>query len=286
MSFTRESSTVPSMLRQGGAAIDPAAVRRHILGMAYRANTPHIACAFSLVELLTTLYNHFLRVNPEQPEDPERDILILSKGHGVMAQYACYRELGWLKEEQLAQYGTDGSSLHGICEYKTPAFEVSSGSLGHGLPIAVGMALGLKRLGKGHRKVYCIVGDGEMNEGPMWESLLFAGHHRLDNLVVIVDANAYQAMGRIEDVLSLEPFCGKFEAFGFHALECDGHDLAALRASLAELHQDAASGRPKALVARTIKGKGVSYMEANNLWHYARLTPELLDHALKEIQQS
>jgi transketolase len=157
---------------------------------------------------------------------------------------------------------------------------VTSGSLGHGLPIATGIAFGLKRLGS-DRRVYCIVGDGEMNEGPMWEALLFAAHQRLDNLTVIVDANKYQAMGRTEDVLGLEPLASKFEAFGFTARECNGHDMDALATSLSEIMRSAA--RPAALVARTTKGHGVSFMADDNRWHYTRLTRQDYVNAIAEL---
>jgi transketolase len=161
-----------------------------------------------------------------------------------------------------------------------PGCEVTSGSLGHGLPIACGIAFGLKRKGS-DRRVYCIVGDGEMNEGPMWEALLFAAHQKLDNLVVIVDANQFQAMGRTEDVLALEPLPAKFEAFGCRTVECDGHDPAALGRALASLAEP--TGTPGAIVARTLKGHGVSFMAGDNRWHYTRLSDEIYNRALAEL---
>ena len=157
--------------------------------------------------------------------------------------------------------------------------EVSAGSLGHGLPVAVGYALGKRRLNEsGH--VYCIVGDGEMNEGSMWEAVLFAGHHKLENLTVIVDANAHQAMGRISDVMNMEPFAAKFAAFGFETYDIDGHNVEVLGKTLSTKP----AGRPRAVIARTVKGKGLSFMEDNNEWHYRRLTPELLEAARQELQ--
>ena len=261
--------------------LDPRKLRAHILNMAFAGNSVHIGCAFSLVEILTALFTSVLRVDLSNVEHPERDRLVLSKGHGVMALYAIYRELGWLDQTHLDQYFSDGSLLHGLSEAKIAGLEVSSGSLGHGLPIAVGMAYGFMRLcGEGvrERHVFCIVGDGEMNEGSVWEALLFAGHHRLRNLTVVVDANAYQAMGPVSSIIDMEPFSAKFRAFGFEVIECDGHDLEKLRSAFEQLFE-----KPKAIIARTVKGKGVSFMEGNNEWHYRRLTPELRAQALREV---
>lgn len=258
----------------------PNTLRRHILRMAFRGQSVHIACAFSLVEICSILYRHFLRYDTATPTSPGRDYLILSKGHGVMALYACFRELGWLTDRDLDSYFQNGTHLRGLCEADVPGCEVTSGSLGHGLPIATGIAFGLKRLGS-NRRVYCIVGDGEMNEGPMWEALLFAAHHKLDNLTVIVDANQYQAMGRTEEVLGLEPLPAKFEAFGFTTRECNGHDTDAMATALKELL--APGSRPTALVARTTKGYGVSFMADDNRWHYTRLTDADYTRALSEL---
>lgn len=245
--------------------------------MAKAGNSVHIACAFSIVEIISTLYSDFLNINDIKKENPDANRFILSKGHGAMAMYAAHYALGTLTDKDLDSYFSDGSLLHGLCEAKVSACEVSSGSLGHGLPIAVGMAMGKKLLNQqGH--IYCLVGDGEMNEGPMWEALLFANHHKLNNLTVIVDANGYQAMGKIDDVLSLEPLNKKFESFGFDSYECDGHNIQSLKEILQKK-----TNLPKAIVARTVKGKGVSFMENNNEWHYRRLTPELFQNAVSEL---
>ena len=248
--------------------------------MAYRGQSVHVACAFSIIEICAVLYGRFLRYDPRAPAWPDRDYLILSKGHGVMAMYACFYEMGWLRDADLDNYFKDGTNLRGLCESDVPGCEVTSGSLGHGLPIACGIAFGLKRKGS-DRRVYCIVGDGEMNEGPMWEALLFAAHQKLDNLVVIVDANQFQAMGRTEEVLGLEPLPAKFEAFGCRTLECDGHDPAAIDIALATLNIP--SGKPGALVARTLKGHGVSFMAGDNRWHYTRLDDEVYARAVAEL---
>src|SRR5438128_9729941 len=169
---------------------DPRSLRRTILRMAHAGNSVHIACAFSLVEILAVLYRSFLNVG-DGPHDPHHDYLILSKGHGVMAQYACLHELGWLADEEMDNYFHDGTRLKGLSDAHVPGLEVSSGSLGHGLSVGVGLALAAKRRGT-RQKCFAIVGDGEINEGPIWEALLFANHFELSNLIVIVDANAYQ----------------------------------------------------------------------------------------------
>ena len=262
------------------ATFDPASLRRHVLRMAFHGQSVHIACAFSLVEICSVLFSRFLRHDPRDPASPDRDYLILSKGHGVMALYACFRELAWLTDDDLDRYFQDGTRWRGLCEADVPGCEVTSGSLGHGLPIATGIAFGLRRL-QSDRRVYCIAGDGEMNEGSMWEAVLFAAHQRLDNLTLIVDANDFQAMGKTADILGLEPLVAKFEAFGFAAAECDGHDPEALARTLASLAT--VRDRPTALVARTTKGHGVSFMAHDNRWHYTRLTADDYARALEEL---
>lgn len=265
--------------------LSPSTLRRGVLEMAYHGKSVHVACAFSLIEMVSVLYRKHLRFNPKDARDPERDYLVLSKGHGVMALYAAFRQLDWISKDTVEKYFSDGSLLHGLSESHIPGLEVTSGSLGHGLPIATGMAFGLKRnagAGGEAKKVFCIVGDGEMNEGSMWEAILFAGHHRLENLTVVVDANGYQAMGKIEDVLGMEPFVDKFRAFGWDAVECDGHSVEALDSALAR----APTGKPRAIVARTIKGKGVSFMENDNRWHYTRLDEENFKAAIAEVARA
>lgn len=262
-------------------SFDPAKLRRTILDMAYAGQTVHIGCAFSIVELLAVLYRNHLRFSPTDPAAPDRDLLVLSKGHGVMAQYACMREIGWIGDEAISGYFSDGSLLKGLSDSRVPGLEVTSGSLGHGLSIAVGMALGAQRDGSGQR-VFAIVGDGEMNEGPNWEAMLFAAQQRLDNLVVLVDENGFQAMGRTEEILNLGDLAGKFAAFGFDVVTIDGHDEAAIDAAISGLLANQSS-RPKAIVARTVKGRGVPFMEDNNIWHYTRLTDETYGAAIAAL---
>lgn len=248
--------------------------------MARAGNTVHIACAFSLVELLAVLYRSYLRTGGD-PDDSTRDYLVLSKGHGVMAQYACMYELGWIDEADIESYFADGTRLKGLSDARVPGLEVTSGSLGHGFPIGVGMALGAKRDGTDQR-TYVVVGDGELNEGTMWEAALFAAHARLRNLTVIVDANGWQAMGRTDEVIELGDLEAKFAAFGFEAATVDGHDESAIDLALRDL--EAREGdRPRALVAKTTKGSGVSFMADDNRWHYTRLDESTFAAAMTEL---
>ena len=260
---------------------EPHSLRRTVLEMAYAGSTVHIACAFSLIEILAVLYRSHLYLGREGPRSPDRDYLVLSKGHGVMAQYACLRELGWLTDQDIRHYFGNGTRLKGLADAHVPGLEVSSGSLGHGLSVGVGLALAAQRKQTG-QKCVAIVGDGEINEGAIWEALLLAAHLELSNLLVIVDENGYQAMGKTTEVLKLGRIAAKFEAFGLETREVDGHDEAALDAVIGELLQHP-SPRPRALVAHTVKGKGVSFMEDDNRWHYTRLNADTYASALAEL---
>jgi transketolase len=248
--------------------------------MAYSASSVHIACAFSIIEILAVLYRSHLRLGAD-PGSADRDYLVLSKGHGVMAQYACLYERGWITEADIDRYFGDGTRLKGLSDAHVPGLEVSSGSLGHGLSVGVGLALAAKRKGTGQR-CFAIVGDGELNEGSIWEALLFANHWQLSNLIVIVDANGQQAMGTTAEVMQLGHIGKKLTTFGFETREVDGHDEAALDTGLAELAKHRSPG-PRAIVANTVKGKGVSFMENDNSWHYRRLTAETCHSALAEL---
>lgn len=262
-------------------AFDPRRLRRTVLQMAYAGSTVHIACAFSIVEILAVLYRSHLRLDPNNPHARDRDYLVLSKGHGVMAQYACLREIGWLTDQDLQDYFGDGTRLKGLSDAHIPGLEVTSGSLGHGLSVGVGLALAARRR-KTDQSCFAIVGDGEINEGSIWEAVLFAAQYELANLLVIVDANGYQAMGRTDEVISLGSITEKFAAFGFEARDVDGHDELALDAAIADLRRRPGN-RPRALVAHTVKGKGVSFMAGDNCWHYTRLKPETYVAALAEL---
>jgi transketolase len=256
-------------------------LRKTVLRMAYAGSTVHIPCAFSIIEILAVLYRSYLRLG-DDPLAPDRDYLVLSKGHGVMAQYACLHELGWLTDNDIQMYFRDGSTLKGLCDAHVPGVEVSSGSLGHGLSVGVGLALAAKRR-RTPQKCFVVVGDGELNEGSIWEALLFAVHFQLSNLFVIVDENQFQAMGATAEVMNLGRISLKLSAFGLETREVDGHNEVALDRTFTELLKSS-SPVPKAVVARTVKGKGVSFMEGNNRWHYTRLTGETYSAALAELE--
>jgi transketolase len=256
-------------------------LRKTVLDMAYAGSTVHIGCAFSIIELLAVLYRNHLRYPGNDPLAACRDYFVLSKGHGVMAQYACLRELGWLKDDACLHYFSDGSELKGLSDSRIPGLEVTSGSLGHGFSVGVGMAMGAKLRGT-DQKTYVLVGDGEINEGPVWEGALFAAHHDLQNFMVIVDENGFQAMGSTREVLKLDSIQAKFKSFGFEAITIDGHDEAIIDGAITQLWASA-SKSPKALIAKTVKGKGVPFMENNNLWHYTRLDPDTYAQALAEV---
>lgn len=261
---------------------NPVQIRRRVLEMAYAGAAVHIACAFSIIELVAVLYRNHLRYPGNDPNAEDRDYLVLSKGHGVMALYACMHELGWLDSSQINNYFKDGSELKGLSDSRVMGLEATTGSLGHGFSVAVGIAMGLQR-NNTDQKVFAIVGDGELNEGAIWEGALVAAHHRLSNLMMIVDENGFQAMGATEDVLALGSIKAKLKAFGFETVEVDGHDELAIDIAITELWSSN-SGRPKALVARTVKGKGVPFMENDNLWHYTRLNSNTFVQALAALE--
>ncbi|MBT4791715.1 MAG: transketolase [Halobacteriovoraceae bacterium] len=256
-------------------------IRRIILEMAYKGNSGHIGCAFSITEIVLVLYSKFLRLDAENPKNVMRDFFVLSKGHGVMSLYACLSELGFVDKTHIENYFQDGSFLHGLGEYGVPGIEASGGSLGHGICVAQGMAFGLKRK-KTDQKVFCLVGDGEINEGSFWETIMFSSHHQLDNLIIIIDANGYQAMGRTKDILDLGELPSKFISFGFDVFVCDGHDERELTLSIENC---CLSKKPSVLIAQTVKGKGVSLFENNNEWHYKKMTNEVYEKATRELSQ-
>ena len=273
------SSPIPAQTVR--PSFDAKVLRKTVLDMAYAGATVHIGCAFSIIELLAVLYRSHLRYPGNNPLAAGRDYLVLSKGHGVMAQYACMRELGWLKDEAFSDYFADGSDLKGLSDSRIPGLEVTSGSLGHGFSVGVGMAMGAKLSGT-DQKTYALVGDGEINEGPIWEGALFAAHHQLKHFMVIVDENGFQAMGRTQEVLGLGSIQAKFESFGFEALSIDGHDEDAIDQAIRQLWASTSSA-PKALIAKTVKGKGVPFMEHNNIWHYTRLNQDSYTQALAAV---
>lgn len=255
-------------------------IRRRVLEMIYRAKSSHIGSGFSMVELLTVLYTKILRVDPARPDWEDRDRFILSKGHACAPLYAALAERGFFPASWLDDFYLDGTRLPGHATHSgVPGIEVSTGSLGHGLPIACGMAYTAKSDQKDYR-VFALLSDGECDEGTTWEAAMFAGHHRLDNLCVIVDYNKIQSLGTVKEVLDLEPFAGKWKAFGWAVEEIDGHDVLQIERALTRLPMQAA--RPTCILAHTVKGKGVSFMENKLLWHYR--TPDTVEMAAAQAE--
>jgi transketolase len=257
-------------------------VRRHVLHMTHRAATAHVGTGLSMADLLAVLYSGILRIEPGQPEDPLRDRFVLSKGHGAAGLYAVLAERAFFPLAALDNYYQNGSALLGHASHKVSGVEVSTGALGHGLAIACGLALGFKR-DAGPQRVFALLSDGECDEGSTWEAALFAPHHRLDNLTVIIDYNKIQSLGRVSDVLALEPFADKWRAFGWETREIDGHDHVAIFDALRTL--PAAVERPTCIIAHTVKGKGVAFMEDKLLWHYRSPNVDELSLALEELER-
>ena len=260
----------------------PIKIRRNILDMAFSGSTVHIGCALCLVEIFSVIYRNHLRYDYTKPDDPKRDFLILSKGHGVMAQYACMKELGWLKDSDLLNYFSDGTKLKGLSDSRVRGLEVTSGSLGHGLSVGVGIALGNK-ISQTKQKTFIIVGDGELNEGSCWEAIQFAGHHALSNICMIVDKNNFQAMDKTSNIINQQNLATQIEAFNFNVTEVDGHNEDDLDNAINDLFS-LQNNKPSCIVANTIKGKGVSFMENKNDWHYLRLDKALYEQALLELE--
>jgi transketolase len=256
-------------------------IRRQVVQMVHAAGASHVGTCVSIADVLGHLYGGVLRVDPAIPSMADRDRVILSKGHGAAAMYAVLAERGFFPIEWLSEYCQDGSHLPGhISHHGVPGVEVSTGSLGHGLSIGAGLALAAKRDGAAWRS-FVILSDGECDEGSIWEAVLFAPHHGLDNLVAIVDYNKIQSFGTVSDVLELAPFADKWRAFRWGVREIDGHDPAQIAAAFAEL--PFVPGKPSVIIANTVKGKGVSFMEDKLLWHYRPPNAEQLAQALKEI---
>jgi transketolase len=263
-----------------------AQVRIEALYMVERAGAAHIGGALSMADLLAALYHpRFgrLRVDPRDPQVADRDRFVLSKGHSCVGLYAALALAGFIEKRELASYGRDGSRLMSHVSHKVPGAEFSTGSLGHGLSFATGLALGAKRRGKAWRTV-ALLSDGELNEGSNWEAILFAGHHRLDNLWAIIDFNKIQSLGRVDDVLRLDPLADKFRAFGWHTVEIDGNDVLACRTALDLEHPQ--RGQPTVVIAHTRKGAGVDFMEDRLLWHYRTPSREQVQDAERMILQS
>jgi transketolase len=241
-------------------------VRKSVITMIIKAHASHIASAYSCADILVYLYEKVLNSNPKKPNDDNRDRFILSKGWAVSALYAVLAEKGFFSKQTLAEYCTDGSKfIGGSTRNGIPGIEATTTSMGHGLPVGVGMAIAAK-LHKKTYKVYVVISDGECDEGSTWESLLIAAQHKLDNLIVIVDYNKWQSFGKVKDVLGLEPLIEKLQAFNWHVQDIDGHDFEQLEKAF--LDKSLSKQKPNIIIANTIKGKGLSSIENKNEWHY------------------
>jgi len=256
-------------------------IRREIVEMVYRAKSSHIGCALSAADILTALYFESMNVDPKDPEMKGRDRLIVSKGHGVTALYAVLAERGFFPKDKLEEYGTDGTRLAShVVRGVVPGAETSSGSGGHGLSLGIGMALAESQKNSGAR-VFVVSGDGELEEGSVWEAILFAGFHRLSNLTLVVDRNDFQDGKdglRVSEILDLNPLDDKFRAFGWEVSTVHGHDFDELVPILGKSFD-----KPNVIIANTIKGKGVSFMEGDGKWHGSSPNEEEYKKAVKEL---
>jgi len=255
-------------------------IRRHAIEMTHASHASHIGSALSVADIIAVLYGKVMKFFPDDPKNDKRDRLILSKGHSGIAIYSALAEAGFFPIQELNRYYENGSNLSGHVSHKgVPGVELSTGSLGHGVCVACGMALAAK-LDKKQHHIYAIMGDGENEEGSVWEMSLFASHNKLDNFTVIVDHNNGQAMGTCQEALGFTNLAAKWRDFGFETVECNGHSHAALeKALLTHI-----SEKPVCVIAHTIKGKGVSFMEDNLLWHYRDPQGEFYERALKELE--
>lgn len=259
-------------------------IRKKVLKMIHDSQASHTGSALSCIDILTVLYSKTLRVNPENPWMEERDRFILSKGHAVSALYAVLALREFFPEEILDTYCMNGKNLPGhSTKHCVPGVEVSVGSLGHGLAMGAGMAIAAKNDKKGWR-VFVLLSDGECQEGSVWETAMFASHHKLDNLVAIVDYNKLQALGRTNEVVNLEPLLDKWVSFGWAVKEVEGHNHSVLEKVFSEVPFE--KDKPSIIIAHTVKGKGVSFMENKLEWHYKSPNKEEIEQAMKELNSS
>ena len=258
-------------------------IRKHAVTMTSLGNSSHIGSILSIADILAVLYNSVLKYNSNDPKWIERDRFILSKGHAGAGVYAVLAESGFIPLDKLKTHYQDGSDLSGHVSHKgVSGVEFSTGSLGHGLPVACGMALAAK-INKKKYRVFSLLSDGECNEGSNWEATLFAAHHKLDNLTVIIDRNRLQSIYSTEDTLALEPFAEKWKSFGWDFIEIDGHNHNEIFQSSKK--KDNLAGKPICIIANTIKGNGVSFMENNTLWHYRSPQGDEYKLAMEELKK-
>lgn len=259
-------------------------IRFKLVQISHAAGTAHLGGALSCVDILVAAYWKVLRINPLQPEDPSRDRFIFSKGHAATALYTTLAARGFFPLSWLDKIAQPGSPLaEQPAPHCAPGVELATGSLGHGLPVAIGMALA-GRIQKLKFRVFVLMSDGECNEGSVWEAAMFAPGQKLDQLVVIVDYNKWQATGRSNEIMALPSLRDKFAAFGWDAVELDGHNIPQIIAAMEKV--DAGGGKPIAIIAHTIKGKGISFMEDDNNWHYRQPTAEEVEEAGRQLFKS
>lgn len=259
-------------------------IRKDCIRMTYSMGNigAHIGGSMSLAEIMSVLYKGFIKIDPADPEADDRDRMIMSKGHGAMAMYAGMKQAGIITDDELMTYKKEGTFLYAHPSMnKEHGIEFSSGSLGQGLSLGVGVCLGLMRKGNEDSRVYVILGDGECDEGSVWESAQSAAHFGCKNLVAIVDANKLQYDGTTDEIMKIEPMEGKWQSFGWDAVTCDGHDCGELIEALSKTHD-----KPLAVIANTVKGKGVSYMENNPLWHNHNITEQQYNQAMEELENA
>ncbi len=259
-------------------SISPTVIRRIVIEQSKRAHKGHIGSALSIADIIAALYSSVLNI--PTPEDPNRDRMVLSKGHAALALYAALFLKGWLSQEELDTFCGDASWLAVHPEHALRGIDFSTGSLGQGLSIGTGAALAARLQGSS-RRVFTVVSDAECNEGSLWEAVMFAAQHQLANLIAIVDLNGQQAFGKTHQILNLSPMKQRWQAFGWNVIEVDGHDLSMLIDTLNQLNTQ--SGPPHVLIANTVFGKGVSYMESQLKWHYWPMSDEEYQQALQEI---
>jgi len=256
-------------------------IRRVIIDMLCKAGSGHPGGSLSSTDIVTALYFHVLRHDPRNPQWPDRDRFHMSKGHCCPLWYAALAECGYFPQEHLVTLRKFGSLLQGHPDRRTPGIDAASGSLGQGLSIALGMSLAGKLDAKDYR-VYCLIGDGETQEGNIWEAAMAAAHYKCDNLCAILDYNKLQIDGKVSDVMNIEPVAAKWQAFGWHTIEVDGHDFTQLVPAF--IHAQAMKGKPTMIIANTVKGKGVSFMQNVCNFHGVAPNKEETEKALKELE--
>jgi transketolase len=252
-------------------------IRKHILNMVYNSGGSHIGSALSIVDIISVLYTEILKIDSKNPKWQQRDRFILSKGHACTPIYATLAELGFFSVSDLELYGKDNSILMNHISHKVSGVEFSTGALGHGLPFGVGKAKAAKILNQ-NWQTFVLLSDGELDEGSNWEAFMFAAHHKLNNLTAIIDYNKLQSLDTVENTMNLEPLQQKFKSFGWDVFEVDGHDYSKIKSTLLDTNTN-----PKVIIAHTIKGKGVSFMENKVEWHYKTPDKVELEYALSEL---